>query len=203
MKKFRLLSSTAAVLLVEMGMALAAPGIDRSTSSASTDTSSSSTTPSSSMPSSTMPGSSMPSSTMPSSSSSTSTSTATPGAEAIAAAPVDTVASPQIALASATVADKSGATIGQVENVSVDSEGKVDKLDIKLTATSKIVQLPAEKATFDSSNNKVVAQLTQSEIKKLPAAATPSSPAPSAAPSSSTAPSSSSTSPSPTPSTNY
>lgn len=80
---------------------------------------------------------------------------------------ISAVADPAKTLKSASVESADGAKVGKVSKVNVDAAGQAQSLDIKVGA--KTVSLPATQATFDESKKIVVAQLTASDIKKLPA----------------------------------
>ncbi len=101
------------------------------------------------------------------------------GMNAASGKAISAVADPAKALKSASVESADGAKIGKVSKVHVDAAGKAESIDVKVG--SKTVAPPATQATFDSSKKTVVAMLTASDIKKLPASGkTPSVGAPAA-----------------------
>lgn len=125
--------------------------------------------PSPSYPGSATPGSTYPGSNFPSSAPGAADTTGAAGAtdNAASGTSISAITNPQTALKSASVESSDGTKIGKVSKVRVDASGQAESLDVKVG--SKTVSLPATQATFDQNKNIVVAQLTASDIKNLPA----------------------------------
>jgi hypothetical protein len=90
--------------------------------------------------------------------------------------PASDVASPKTTLASATVQDSSGQSVGQVQSVKTTASGKTSSVAVSLTSASgaaKVVSIRASKLRFDPSGNTLKASLTSSEINALPATESP------------------------------
>jgi hypothetical protein len=82
------------------------------------------------------------------------------------------VSSPKTTLASATVQDSSGQSVGQVQSVKTTSGGKTSSVAVSLssgTSSGKIVSIRASKLRYDPSGNVLKASLSSSEISALPA----------------------------------
>lgn len=93
--------------------------------------------------------------------------------------PLTSVSDSKTKIMSAPVQDAAGNTIGTVQQVSTSPSGKAKSVDVTLTTTggqSKIVKIKASKLRYDSASNLLKADLTKSEIEKLPTATTTTNP---------------------------
>ena len=97
--------------------------------------------------------------------------------ESATARPLSRVKDPSTTLASATVNDSNGQSIGQVQSVKTSSSGKAQSVAVSLTSSAttpgKIVTLQADQLTYDPSSNQLKASLTMDQINQLPAIQTP------------------------------
>lgn len=87
--------------------------------------------------------------------------------------PLTSVSDSKTKIMSAPVQDSAGNTIGTVQQVRTLKNGKAKTVDVTLTTAggqSKTVQIKASKLRYDSSSNLLKADLTKSEIEKLPTA---------------------------------
>jgi hypothetical protein len=79
-------------------------------------------------------------------------------------------------LASASVKDSSGQTLGQVQKVKTSASGTPTAIDVSLTSapTPKVVQLKASQLRYDRSNNMLMTVgLSASEVQSMPAISNP------------------------------
>lgn len=83
------------------------------------------------------------------------------------------VASPQTTLASSSVENEQGESLGQMKSVTVGSDGKAQAVNIEVanpTGTgSKIVAIDATKFTYLADHNVLVASLAKSDVAAMPA----------------------------------
>jgi hypothetical protein len=99
----------------------------------------------------------------------------TPGAQkapmanqSASATPVTSLSDAKSKLASATVKDSQGTSIGQVKSVETGSGGMVQSVRVALSKGKRTVAIPASSLSFDSTSGTVQASMTQSEINALP-----------------------------------
>lgn len=95
------------------------------------------------------------------------------------AVPLTSVSDSKTKIMSAPVQDSAGNTIGTVQQVSTNPSGKAKTVDVTLTTPggqSKIVKIRASKLRYDSTSNLLKADLTKSQIEKLPTATTTTNP---------------------------
>ncbi len=83
--------------------------------------------------------------------------------------PASQVSSPETTLASATVQDSNGQSIGQVKSVKTSSGGKASSVAVSLSSAGKVVSIKASKLRYDPSGNVLKASLSSTEINALPA----------------------------------
>lgn len=96
--------------------------------------------------------------------------------ESATARPLSRVKDPSTTLASATVNDSSGQSVGQVQSVKTSASGKAQSVAVSLSSSTtpgKIVTLQADQLTYDPTNNQLKASLTMDQINQLPAIQTP------------------------------
>ncbi len=96
--------------------------------------------------------------------------------QSAAGQPVDSMPNASTALASATVQDATGQPVGQVKSVKTSSGGTADSVAVSLTSgdnSGKVVNIKADKLTFDPSSNVVKSTLTIQEIDQLPTQQSP------------------------------
>jgi hypothetical protein len=89
--------------------------------------------------------------------------------------PATQVTSPETTLASATVQDSSGQSVGQVRSVKT-SGGKASSIAVSLSGAGgagKVVSIKASKLRYDPSGNTLQASLSSTEINALPATQNP------------------------------
>lgn len=104
------------------------------------------------------------------------TASAAPVPPAIGAAPVQTLApmalnsfsNPPTQIATARVVDNTGATVGAVQKVELDSAGKPSAVDIALLGGDRMVRLGAAQLSYDEPNNVVTADMDKSQLAALP-----------------------------------
>jgi hypothetical protein len=97
-------------------------------------------------------------------------------AEKVSTKPATRVADPKTTLASATVSDKDGQTIGQVQSVGISRSGHATRIAVSLNASAnpgKVVALRASELTYDANNNNLQSSLTMREIERQPSIQTP------------------------------
>jgi hypothetical protein len=103
---------------------------------------------------------------------------ATAPAEKGVTKPLSRVSDPSTTLASATVSDSSGQSVGQVQSVKT-SGGKATSVAVSLSAAGatagapKVVSIKADDLTYDPSSNSLKASLTTQEINQLPSIQSP------------------------------
>jgi hypothetical protein len=103
------------------------------------------------------------------------TTTGTMGSQTTATQPVTEVSDPASKLASASVRDSTGQSVGQVQSVQT-ANGRARSVKVSLTTTaggSKVVSIRASKLRYDPNGNSLVTTLTSSQINSLPAAQNP------------------------------
>ncbi|HKD22909.1 MAG TPA: hypothetical protein VKB71_12920 [Rhizomicrobium sp.] len=104
---------------------------------------------------------------------------ATAPAEKGATKPLSRVSDPSTTLASATVSDSSGQSVGQVQSVKTSASGKATSVAVSLSAAGatagapKVVSIKADDLTYDPSSNSLKASLTTQEINQLPSIQSP------------------------------
>lgn len=89
------------------------------------------------------------------------------------AIPLTSVSDSKTKIMSAPVQDSAGNTVGTVQQVSTNPSGKAKTVDVTLTTASgqsKVVKIKASKLRYDSASNLLKADLTKSQIEKLPTA---------------------------------
>ena len=88
-----------------------------------------------------------------------------------AAEPLSTLSNPSSSLATATVQDSTGKSIGQVKSVQTSAAGTAKSVTVSLTTgdnTGKVVNIKADNLMFDANSNTVKSSLTLQEIDQLP-----------------------------------
>ena len=84
------------------------------------------------------------------------------------------VSNPQTTLASATVENDKGESLGQIKSVTVGSDGKAQAVNIEIAsvggAGNKTVAVDASKFTYLPDHNVLVASLAKSDLDGMPAA---------------------------------
>lgn len=84
---------------------------------------------------------------------------------------LDILADPPKTLENASVEANNGQTVGAVQNVDLDSDGKPQTVDIALLGgQSRTVAIAAAQLGYDQSRNVVVAQMSPDQIQALPPA---------------------------------
>jgi hypothetical protein len=84
--------------------------------------------------------------------------------------PLAAMSSPPTAIATASVVDNSGATVGAVNKVEVAASGAPLRVDVALTGeTGHVVAIDANALTYDSSTNVLTARASADQIKAMPA----------------------------------
>ena len=83
------------------------------------------------------------------------------------------VSDPQTALASASIENDKGESLGQIKSVTVGSDGKAQAVNIEVAsgAANKIVAVDATKFTYLPDHNVLVAELTKADLDSMPAVA--------------------------------
>lgn len=79
-------------------------------------------------------------------------------------------------LASASVKDSSGQTLGQVQKVKTSAAGTPTEIEVSLTSapTPKTVQIPASELRYDQSSNMLMTVgLSATEVDSMPAVSNP------------------------------
>jgi hypothetical protein len=92
------------------------------------------------------------------------------------AKPLSRVKDPSTTLASASVSDSSGQSVGQVQSVKTSASGTATSVAVSLNPSGgapKVVSINADDLTYDASSNKLKASLTTQEITQLPAIQSP------------------------------
>ncbi len=72
-------------------------------------------------------------------------------------------------LTNAAVQGSDGAPAGMVNKVIIGTDGRPASVNVALSDNSKVVAIPADQLSFDSTKNILVASLTTEQIKSLPA----------------------------------
>ena len=84
------------------------------------------------------------------------------------------VSNPQTTLASASVENEQGESLGQIKSVTVGSDGKAQAVNIEVasvnTGGNKTVAVDASKFTYLPDHNVLVASLAKSDLDGMPAA---------------------------------
>jgi hypothetical protein len=83
--------------------------------------------------------------------------------------PLASVSNAQSRLASATVQDMLGQSIGRVRSVQTSASGMPTSVQVALNQAGKTVRLPADQLRYDAKRGIIVAQITQTEIDAMPA----------------------------------
>lgn len=96
----------------------------------------------------------------------------------IGARPLSRVRNPSTTLASATVSDANGNSVGQVQSVQTSESGRAKSVAVSLSSATpgspgKVVSLEANQLTYDPINNNLKTSLTMDQINQLPAIQTP------------------------------
>lgn len=89
---------------------------------------------------------------------------------------LSSVSNPKTTLASASVKDPSGQTLGQVQEVKTSASGTPTAIEVNLTSapTAKTVQLKASQLRYDRSSNMLMTVgLTATEVDSMPAVSNP------------------------------
>jgi hypothetical protein len=85
---------------------------------------------------------------------------------------LDNVSNPKSTLASATVQNSNGQSIGQVKKISVGSNGKTQAVDVQIKgqsgATTKTIRLDANDLSYDKDNNVLVTPLSSDQLSNMP-----------------------------------
>lgn len=87
--------------------------------------------------------------------------------------PADQVNDPSSALATDTVQDSGGQTIGTVRSVSMGPNGKASRINVSLTRSGRTVSIRAHQLRFDPASNTLKSSLTHSQITSMPATQSP------------------------------
>ena len=101
------------------------------------------------------------------------TTSNTMGSQAAGIQPLSQVSDPSTTLASATVQDSSGQSVGQVQSVKTTTAGKASSVAVTLTSSNKTVSIRASRLRYDPSSKTLKASLTSSQISSLPATQSP------------------------------
>ena len=84
------------------------------------------------------------------------------------------VANPQTTLASSSVENEQGESLGQIKSVTIGSDGKAQAVNIEVASVSgtgnKTVTVDASKFTYLPDRNVLVASLAKSDMDAMPAA---------------------------------
>ena len=90
--------------------------------------------------------------------------------------PLTQVSNPKTTLASATVQDSAGQSVGQVQSVKTTSSGKASSVKVSLTTSKgagKTVSIKASDLSYDPSSNMLKSTLTSTQIDSMPATQSP------------------------------
>lgn len=83
------------------------------------------------------------------------------------------VANPQTTLASASVENQQGESLGSIKSITVGSDGKASAVNLEVASTAgmnKTVAVDASKFTYLADKNTLVASLSKSDVDGMPAA---------------------------------
>jgi hypothetical protein len=90
--------------------------------------------------------------------------------------PLSQISDPATKLASASVKDSNGQSVGQVRSVKTMPSGRASSIDVSLMGSSgagKVVSIDANNLSYDPGRNAVQATLTSAQINLLPATQNP------------------------------
>ena len=84
--------------------------------------------------------------------------------------PADQVNDPSSTLATDSVQDSSGQSVGTVRSVNMGPQGRASRINVSLTRSGRTVSIRAHELRFDPASNTLKSTLTLSQISALPPA---------------------------------